>query len=140
VKASEFLTRHGIDYSVTPIDKPATERDLSGHPWFRVLFVLPDPHGDRQTHADYGGAANDDVDTVSADIGYVFYRMADAARYGESYEELLSDFGTDLHLSREDWERGQKAVRERCRAWLLDDTVWEEFLSVEADDVDATPA
>lgn len=133
MKASEFMTRHSVGHSVNYTEQPDNETPLPGHPWFRVRFMLTARHDHRWVEMNYGGAANDTCATITDGIGEVFYRMADAARYGESYEELVSDYGPNLHLTREQWERGQKDLRERCRAWLPDDTMWEEFLSVELD-------
>jgi hypothetical protein len=129
VKASEFMANYAIGHSVTPVEEPD---DHTGHPRFLVRFILPAAHDHRAVHLDYYGAADDDVSTVTEEIAEVFYRMA--ARYGESYEEMQSDFGLDLLITREQWEQGEKALRERCRAWLPDERMWEEFLSVEIDD------
>lgn len=138
MKASQFLTRYGISHSVVPIDQPDTEIDLPGHPWFRVRFFLPGQPDEQAVHLDYGGAVHDDVNTISDEVDEVFYRMAEAARHGESYQTMVEEFGTDLHITPEQWVQGQKAVRERCRAWLVDDAMWEQFLAVEIDDIHST--
>lgn len=138
MQASQFMARYRVGHSVTPIPQPDNERVLPGHPWFRVRFTLPrqdiNPDGDRTVHIDYGGAFDDDVNTITAQVSEVFYRLAEAARYGESYEMMLEDFGADLHITREQWEQGQHATRRQCRTWLADDDVWAQFLDIEIDD------
>lgn len=138
MKASQFLAEYGIHHSARPIDKPDNETDVPGHPWFQVRFFLPDEYDARETYLDYGGAVSDDVNTINAEIAEVFYRMAEAARHGESYEVMVEEFGTDLHITPQQWEQGQHAVRRRCRAWLTEDIMWEEFLAVEIDDTGST--
>lgn len=129
--ASEFLIRYGIETSIINIDGPTIARnDRPSRPWFQATFTFPT--GERRS-IDYeiGGGVNDTLDTMSA--AEIFYRMAMEAYDGEDYDEYISTYGDSVGVTRDQWEKGEVVIRERCRAWLPDDAMWGEFLSVEAD-------
>jgi len=132
--ASQFKERFEVDSTIVRIDQPTIppSHPVPDRPWFKATFTYRAADG-TQRSIDYelGGGLNDTIHTITG--AEMLYRMAGEARDGEGYQEYLGTYGADVGVTREQWEQGESAIRARCRPWITDGTMWEEFLSIEPD-------
>lgn len=140
MKTSEFIARYGIlcrarhieDYTVTDATGPHPRRR------FGLTFHFRDHDGTwRAETFDYDTGR--DVTTSSLDRAEALCHIAMDAFYGDSYENLLDQFGTECGVTRERWQAVHHDTRLRSRAWITDPEMWEDFLSLEYDETTPPP-
>jgi hypothetical protein len=143
MKAAEFMARYDVTGRAEPLAEVLTETSTgpAGRHRFSVTFSYPDRNGVARSKT-FTYEARGQETAGPLDLGFVLRTVAETAFYGQDYDDLLDQFGTDVAITREQWEVGEHATRVLCEAWITDPRMWEDFLHLEpdTDETDSTDA